>query len=429
MARLTLQAGASLAGQSVGSALSPGDKDERWKAFLKSQAQNLTKELGELKGSLMKAGQMLSMYGEHFFPPEANEILKALQSQSPPLHWEAIEPVLNRQLSPELLAELEIEEKALASASMGQVHRARIKSSGEQICLKIQYPDVDKAIDSDLKAIRSLLRLMKILPRDFNMDPIFDEIRSMLIQETDYLQEAEATQRFARLLEGDSRYVVPRVYPRYSTSKVLATSFEFGLRADDAAIQALSQERRNRLAVNFLELYFKELFAWKIMQTDPHNGNYLIRISPDGADQLVLLDFGATRRFDDSFILPYHRMIKGALLNDDRLFTEAAKELKLLQDTDNPQLQKIFSEFCYESVEPFREQSSADGAYDWKNTDLPQRLSAKILRVIRNHSWRTPPQELLFLDRKTGGVFIFLSVLKARIKGRDLLLKYLEKLP
>src|SRR5690606_19398227 len=119
--------------------------------LLQNQAALLSNELGELKGSLMKAGQMLSMYGEHFLPPEANALLKSLQQDSRPLLWEAIEPHLKKYLPEEKLAELEIEKDALACASLGQVHRARIKATGEMICLKIQYPQVDKAIDSDLK--------------------------------------------------------------------------------------------------------------------------------------------------------------------------------------------------------------------------------------------------------------------------------------
>ncbi len=430
MAKLTIQAGASLAGQRVTGALSGTEaREEKWKSFLKTQAHSITKELGELKGSLMKAGQMISVYGEHFLPPEANEVLKALQADSPPLHWSVIEPVLHQYLSVEQLAALEITQEPLASASMGQVHRAKIRATGENVCLKIQYPNVDKAIDSDLRAIRSLLSLMKLLPRDLNMDPIFDEIRSMLVQETNYENEAQCTEIFYKLLQGDERYVVPKVYREFSNQKILTTSFERGVRPDDPLIQGLSDVRRNRLAFNFLELYLKELFEFKMMQTDPHAGNYKIRVDANGNDQLVLLDFGATRSFADSFILPYQRMIKGAVLGRDGDFKAAARELKILRNEDNEELQKVFSEFCYESAEPFAEQSTPDGCYDWKNTDLPQRLSKKIFQILRSHAWRTPPKELIFLDRKTGGVFIFLGVLRARIRGRDLMLKYLEKVP
>jgi len=437
LAKLTVQAGASIAQHGVTNVLKNKEqKQENWKILLKGQAAALSSELGELKGSLMKAGQMLSMYGEHFLPAEANDLLKSLQSDSPPLSWEAIEPTLKKNLSAEKLAELEIEKQALASASMGQVHRARVKATGESIVLKIQYPNVDKAIDSDLRALRTLLSTLKLLPKDLDMDPIFEEVRSMLTQETDYEQEARFTEEFRKRLEGDSRFVVPRVFPQYSGPRILATSFERGLRTDDSLIQSLTQERRNKLAANFLDLYFKEIFEWGLVQTDPHNGNYRVRIDPQGRDQLVLLDFGATRAYSGEFLHNYRRMLKGALMNDKAMFFDSATKLKFIADEDPKELRQVFEEFCFESVEPFIEfsdprnqsqQIDAQGNYDWKNTDLPNRLTKKVFQIVRKFSWRTPPREILFLDRKTGGVFIFLSVLKAKFRGRDLILKYLDK--
>ena len=437
LAKMTLSAGASIAQHGVSTALkSKEDKEENWKKLLKNQASLISSELGELKGSLMKAGQMLSMYGEHFLPPEATELLKSLQSESPSLKWEAIEPLLIQNLGTEKMALLEIEKEALAAASMGQVHRAKIISTGELIALKIQYPNVDRAIDSDLRAIRTLLGTMKLLPRDFNLDPVFTEIRAMLQQETDYEMEADLTEKYGAMIASDSRYIVPKVYREFSGKKILATRFERGIRVDDPLIQSLPQERRNRLALNFLDLYFKEIFEWGVVQTDPHSGNYRIRVNADGQDQLVLFDFGATRKYEDSFLNPYRRMVKSALFNDHDKFMEAAKDLKFIQEGDSPELRQLFEEFCMQTVEPFithldprnnQGQIDAEGFYDWKQTDLPQRVSKKVFEIIRKFAWRTPPQEILFLDRKTGGVFIFLSVMRAKIRGRDVLLKYLEK--
>lgn len=436
LAKLTLQAGASVAQHGVSSALKGKEaKEENWKALLKNQASLISSELGELKGSLMKAGQMLSMYGEHFLPAEANELLRSLQSDSPPLSWAAIEPTLKKNLSPEKLAELEIEKEALASASMGQVHRARIKATGESIVLKIQYPQVDKAIDSDLRAIRALLSTLKLLPKDLNFDPVFAEVREMLVQETNYELEAQLTEEFHERLKNDSRFIVPRVYREFSGPKILATSFERGLRADDSLIQSLPQERRNKISLNFLDLYFKEIFEWGVVQTDPHGGNYRIRVNPQGHDQIVLLDFGATRSYSPEFLTPYRRMVKGSLFNDATLFFQAASDLGFVRSDDSEELKKVFEGFCFETVEPFITYEDprnslglidSEGLYDWKNTDLPERLSKKVFQIIRQHSWRTPPKEMIFLDRKTGGVFIFLSIMRAKIRGRDLLLKYME---
>jgi predicted unusual protein kinase regulating ubiquinone biosynthesis (AarF/ABC1/UbiB family) len=257
----------------------------------------------------------------------------------------------------------------------------------------------------------------------------------MLEQETDYEIEAKLTEDYHARLVGDKRFVVPKVLREFSGPKILATTFERGIRADDPLIQSLPQERRNKLGLNFLDLYFKEIFEWGVVQTDPHNGNYRIRIDPQGHDQLVLLDFGATRAYRDEFMVPYRRMIKGALFDDRDAFMTEALHLGFVETNDPPELVTSFEQFCKEMVEPFIKFDdprnnlgliAADGTYDWKNTDLPQRISKKVIQILRNHAWRTPPEEIVFLDRKIGGVFIFLSVLRARIRGRDVLMKYIE---
>jgi len=358
-----------------------------------------------------------------------------LQSESPPLKWEPIYETLKKELGTQKLSQLDIDEKALASASMGQVHRARIKSTGDEIVLKVQYPRVDEAIDSDLKGIKTILGLLKLLPRDFDPGALFEEVRQMLHQETDYELEAQNTEKFRKLLEKDSRFIVPKVYSEYSNKKVLALSYEKGLRADDAIVQNLSQEKRNQIALNFLDLFFKELYDWKIVQTDPHVGNYQIRLNPFGVDQIILFDFGATRSYENDFLRHYYNMIRGVLFQDRETFLTGSKALNFIRDNDDPELIRLFEEFCFETIEPFiapddpRNRQglvNADGTYDWKNTDLPQRITSKVLHVVKKNSFRNPPREIVFLDRKTGGVFIFLSVLRARICGRDVLLKYVQ---
>ena len=397
--------------------------------FLTGQAITMTKEFGELKGSLMKAGQMLSMYGEYFFPPQANQILKTLQSDSPPVEWSKMREHLQEYLPEEILAELEIDPESIGSASLGQVHKARIIATNEIIALKIQYPAVDKAIDSDLRALKTLLKVSRILPDGLDLDPVFKEIKTMLEQELDYKQEAEATKTYLKLIGTDARFVVPQIYDRYSNKKVLATQYVEGLKADHPLIQGLSQKRRNRLAENFLELYLKEIFTWNTVQTDPHLGNYKIQLDPLGNDRLVLLDFGACRQFSNDFIDAYRRMIKGSVQYNEPLFFNAARDLGFIVDADSPEYIKTFSTFCYETVEPFwtaddpRNTSGkigADGNYHWKQTDLPGRVVKKAMQ-FKNFDLRSPPQEILFLDRKTGGVFIFLSVLAADINARKII--------
>ena len=427
VAKLGLNAGFKYAGTKIG--------NTSFDDFITSQAGLFTKEFGELKGSLMKAGQMLSMYGEYFFPPQANEILKTLQSDSPAIEWDAMRTYLEKYLASELIDELEIDPEPIGTASMGQVHKARVIATGEFIALKIQYPDVDKAIDSDVAALRRILQFSKILPEGLNLDQVFEEIKMMLRQELDYVQEATHTKDYGKLLENDSRFVVPKVIDRYSNHRVLATEFIEGLRADHSLVQGLSSKRRNRLSEHFIELYFKEIFEWRLVQTDPHLGNYKIQIDPNGQDRLVLLDFGACRQFSIEFMQNYQNMIRGSVIFDEKLFRQATENLGFIKEGDSAEYIQTFSDFCYETVEPFwshddprnvQKKIAEDGTYHWKNSDLPGRVMKKAIQ-FKNFDLRAPPREIIFLDRKTGGVFIFLSVLKAEINARKIIEPYLRR--
>jgi predicted unusual protein kinase regulating ubiquinone biosynthesis (AarF/ABC1/UbiB family) len=424
LAKLTINTGAHLGAMSLKKVFkNDSQKEELWKNFLKDRALEWSQDLGELKGSLMKAGQLLSMYGEHFLPTEANHLLKSLQSQSPAIDWTIIEKILLKELGEVKLKDLEIEKESIGSASLGQVHRARIKGSNQQIALKVQYPLVRQAIDSDLKALKSLLKLMKLIPQNIDIDPLFEEVKIMMDQETNYVLEKENTRLYKKQIESDSRYVLPDVIEPFCTNSVLATTYELGLAVDDPIVMKLPQERRNRLASLFLELYFKELFEWGFVQTDPHLGNYRIRLQPDGQDQIILLDFGAVRKYDEKFLTAYKEMIKSAVLGDIESLNKAASLLDFIRPGDSAEVKNEFISFCLATVEPF-----TDTTYDWKNTDLPQRLTQKAFKMVQKFPLRTPPKELLFLDRKTGGVFIFCSVMQAKMNSRHLLLKFIDKM-
>jgi predicted unusual protein kinase regulating ubiquinone biosynthesis (AarF/ABC1/UbiB family) len=418
LARVSMSAGAKAASHAVGTAFSSDEaKAESLKAMVLSQVGMLARELGQLKGSVMKVGQMLSMYGEHFLPPEANKLLKSLQSQSPPLEWAAIERQLKRQLGPEALEAIEIDPEPLASASLGQVHKARRKSDGRELAVKVQYPGVDQAIEGDLKALKSILSVSKLIPRGPALDDLFKEVRQMLHQEVDYSRELELTGEFRQALANDPRLIIPETFAEFSGKRVLTTSFEAGIPVDSPEVLGLPQERRDALARLALELYFRELFDLGMMQTDPHFGNYRVRLGEHGQpDRLVLLDFGAVRKFPRSFLVPYRRMVIGAYHQDKQELWKGATELGFLKEGDSEAMLENFAAMCFMISEPFHAP-----AYDWRASDLPKRVAALGAQLAFSFKLRTPPRELVFLDRKLGGIFIFMSVLGAKFDATETL--------
>ncbi|HUR41277.1 MAG TPA: AarF/ABC1/UbiB kinase family protein [Verrucomicrobiae bacterium] len=386
------------------------------RTFYVEQAHVLADGLGRLKGSVMKVGQMLSLYGQYFLPPEAVEVLSGLQDDTPPVEWKSLEPVLKRALG-RSLEELDIDRCALASASLGQVHRARRKADGAELVLKVQYPGVADAIDSDIRTLSRLIAMTRMAPKGLNLDPVYAEVKEMLHREVDYQAEIDHTQRYRQLLDGDARYVVPKVYEEYSTDQVLALSYEPGAHVRDASVQRLSQERRNALAHAALELFLRELFDWGMVQTDPHFGNYKIRL----ADRIVLLDFGATRLFGRGFVDGYREMLRGALLRDRALTLAGAEAIGAMFPDIPAPVRAEFAGICELIVEPFR-----GGVYDWGASDLPQRAGQRMARASITRHFRIPPREIVFLHRRLSGVFFLLATLRARWDARPVLERYLE---
>ena len=415
LTKMGVSAGFRIAGHEFANLFRGHDsKKSSDRTFYVEQARRLADELGRLKGSVMKVGQMLSLYGQYFLPPEAVDVLSTLQDDTPPVSFRSLQPVLKRALG-RGAAELEIDPEPLASASLGQVHRARRKRDGRELVLKVQYPGVADAIDSDINTLARLISMTRLAPRGLNLEAVYAEVREMLHREVDYQAEVEHTKRYAQLLAGDDRYVVPQVYEDYCSDRVLALSYEPGLSARDPAVQALPQAQRNALAEAALDLFLRELFEWGMVQTDPHFGNYKIRGS-----QIVLLDFGATRLFGRGFVEGYREMLRGAIAHDRDMTLRGAEAIGAIDLSFPGPVQDAFFELCELIVEPFR------GPYDWGASDLPRRAGEKIARNALTRYFRIPPREIVFLHRRLSGVFILLAALQANWDARPVLQRRLE---
>ena len=284
------------------------------------------------------------------------------------------------------------------------------------------------------KALKTLFSIAKIVPRSPKLDQLFEEVRTMLHQEVDYEGELMHMQEFRKALLEDSRFIIAKPVPEFCTKRVLTMMLEEGHKVDSAEVRALSQDRRNSIASAALELYFRELFKLKMMQTDPHFGNYRIRTG-DRSDQLILFDFGAVRKFNDQFLGPYSDLIRGALYRDKALLIRAAGKLGFILPEDPVTLHDHFFDLCSLIMEPFsrpdtpgvsHECFDSDGNYIWAKGDLPKRVAKKAGDIVFSYKPHSPPPECVFLDRKMGGMFVFMSVLDARIKARSILEKYLD---
>lgn len=436
----------SLAGLRAGGAFALGSAIGRLRGddgenseLMRREARRFTAELGRLKGSYVKIGQMLALLGEHFLPAPLTEALHELESQTHPLPWSELEPEVRANLGRHF-AELRIDVTPLAAASLAQVHRAYCAPLDRELVLKVQYPELAAVIDDDFDAVIRMLMLARWVQAGRELDAWLEEMREQLHYEIDYARElamtVEARERF---VEQDStgRFYVPEVFPEYSTDTLLALEFVQGHRVNEPAVAALSQQRRNALAEAMLELFFIELYHWGVLQTDPNFGNYLIRLEEDGAagsaDQLVLLDFGSTLACDDAFRRNFGNAIAAAQLGDRALLIDSLIGLGCLRPSATEFARKSFAEFCEMLLEPLRPPGdlpeaflNEKGEYCWGRSRLMQRVGKHAASSAATRHFATPSRDFALIVRKLTGVFTFITVLNAEFNGHELVHRYID---
>lgn len=414
--------------------LPEAEREQRRRQSLSREAKALAEELGRLKGSAVKLGQMLATYGAHVLPPEVVQALRTLEADTTPVAWSVMQPVLQQRLGSRYPA-LAIDPEPLAAASLAQVYRAREASGHRELCLKLQYPGVRDAVDSDLDSIAQVIRWSGLLGRNRQFEPWLETLRALLHRELDYAQEAAATRFFRDRLQNDSRFVVPEVIDDDCADGLLSLSFEAGLDLRDERVQALSQPRRNRLGEALLELFFREVFDWGFWQTDSHFGNYRVRIGRRAhEDQLVLLDFGAAQPYPQPLLDGLRGMMRAAYVGDLAGVREGAFALGMLSEDLPESVQADFTAVCAAVIEPLcpqrfdtpSEALNAKGEYRWRNSNLPGRLSKRAAKAATSVHFTVPPGEFILLSRKLVGVYGLIAALGAELDAGPLFERYAD---
>ncbi len=407
--------------------------------FARREARRFVAELGRLKGTYVKIGQMLALLGEHFLPPALTEALRELGSSTEPLPWREIEPVLRESLG-KRFRELDIEHQAMAAASLAQVHRATVRASGERIVLKVQYPGLASVIDADFDAVVRMLLLARWIQAGRELDEWLASMREQLHQEIDYQREADMTRELARLTGEVNRarpqgvpYHVPAVYDAYCAEGVLALEYVEGYLVTRAEVAGLSQQRRNAIAEAMLELFFYELYDWGVLQTDPNFGNYLIRCE-GGGDTLVLLDFGSVLVPDGEFLLHLGNAIAAGMAADRPVLEEALVGLGCLRADSGEEARNTFTDFCLQLLEPLRppqelptEHLNASGEYRWGHSRLMRRVGKQAASSARSREFTTPTRDFALIARKLTGVFTFIAVLNAEFNAHDRVQAHIDR--
>ena len=288
-------------------------------------AEQMVEALGTLKGAAMKIGQLASFVDTEFIPEEYRELyqsrLSTLRTCAPPMPWRRVREILEEEWAepPEALFE-EFEEQAAAAASIGQVHRA-VLPDGRRVAVKVQYPDIARALRADLDSAGLVLRLAKALAPGLDAGAAARELRARVLEELDYEHEAQSQRAFARAYRGHPFVHVPDVVTRLSRDRVLVSEWVEGL--DFEGVKALPRADRDRFGEIVFRFSFGSVYHLRRFNADVHPGNYLLM--DDG--RVAFLDFGMTKQLDDEQIELEIAAVEAVLADDPERLRVALHEL------------------------------------------------------------------------------------------------------
>lgn len=369
-------------------------------------AKHLTEALGNLKGPLMKVGQILSTIPEALPAEYANDF-QQLQSNAPPMGWSFV----RRRMKAELGADWEdkfqsFEKEAAAAASLGQVHKA-ITHDGQHIACKLQYPDMQSAIEADLNQLKMIFSIYSKYDSSIQTSEIHAELSERLREELDYTLEAKYEKLYAYMLRDEKNVYVPKIIDDLSTSRLLCSTWLEGeriLNFKDAPL-----EQRNDIAMNMFRAWYVPLYYYGIIHGDPHLGNYSVR--PDNA--INLLDFGCVRIFPAKFVGAVIELYHSLQENDiDRSVhayeTWGFKNISKTQvEILNQWARFLYGPIMEDKIRPIGEVTN--GIY---GREIAESVHKKLKE---SNAGITVPREFVFMDRAALGLGSVFLHLKAEI--------------
>jgi predicted unusual protein kinase regulating ubiquinone biosynthesis (AarF/ABC1/UbiB family) len=373
----------------------------------RSNAETLRRALGGLKGPIMKVAQLLATIPDAL-PPEYAEELAKLQSEAPPMGAAFVK----RRMQAELGAEWQkrfasFDLHPSAAASLGQVHRA-VAHDGTKLACKLQYPDMQSAVEADLKQLEILFAVHRRMDPAIDTREIAKEIGARVREELDYRREAKHAVLYAAMLAATPRVRVPAVHPDLSTDRLLALSWLEGRKI--LAYKDTDAETRNRLATAMFEAWWLPFSRYGVIHGDPHLGNYTVFEHDGSAGGINLLDYGCIRIFPKSFVGGVVDLYRGLLEGDSERVVHAYEVWGFRSlNREVIDVLNIWARFIYGPLLDDRVRTIADGVSPGQ---YGRREAFAVHKALKEKGPVTVPQEFVFMDRAAiglGGVFLHLS--------------------
>lgn len=415
----------SIAGKAAKNSLKSFSSDEAKRAESRSQmlqevGLQIAETLGEMKGAVMKVGQIASQYKD-VFPPEVAAALEKLQKDAPAMPYELIKAQVERELGqPIEEAYTHFEEQPFAAASIGQVHKATLPS-GQAVVVKVQYPDVDKNCDSDLKQVRLALKMTGVLSISRELqDQIFNEIRDSLKDELDYVKEAHNLAIFGAFHANDDGLIIPKVIQSHSTKRILTLTEELGEPLRVAA--TWNNEIKQKIAERLFHFSAGQIFELYRMHCDPHPGNFAFR--EDGS--VIAYDFGGIRSYSDAEIQLFRRFAKHALRGDVTALEQDLVALDIRRDDDVTIPGEFYEQWLNIGLKPLSVAPYHSGSFDFGNSDVHHEMISQAKDGLKYFRQFQPSAATMMVDRTISGQYWNLVSLGVDIDLSPLVRHYID---
>ena len=382
--------------------------------------ENFTKfvtQLSIMRGAALKVGQLLSLETGEFLPKEINEILSACRNQAYSMPKTQVIKVLKNQWGENFEMQFSIFQFVpVAAASIGQVHKVKLRGTNEILAVKIQYPGVKDSIDDDIDNLGLILKSTNLLPASIDIENLLVIASRQLHMEACYKTELKYLDKFYNHFKHDEILEVPKPNFKYSTDNIVCMEFKSGVTIEKVASRP--QKEKEFIFYNLVKLLFSEIFELGCMQTDPNYANFLYNVDKN---KIILLDFGSCVEINENYKKEFSNLLR-AIINKDRDQSKnILYELNIIDQKLPHNIKSKILDHFYE----ISEELNSEFGFDFKNTNVIDRMSELSEEIIKlKKPVSLPDSEILLIQRKISGLFFLARILEVKLKLSEFFVNY-----